>query len=549
MQVPKWGIDCTNEVNSSDGRWERECGGALRHPLDRHILSMSMFATLLTLATVRIGTVSAQAFIWPVSTVDRSRGQDYAQRNLFGDNKHHTGMDLAGTEGIDDIISAADGWLVMIQENDVGCAPPPVVGGCFDHGFGNTVIVQHTIGGQIVYTQYSHLYSIVTDFNDACPLTSNARHRRICPKPGEAGAVPVLARRVLGKLGRSRYGMVSDQTFNPHLHFEVKKCMQLGTTGNDGPEGKCPDGNYTTIEYGYTTQFPGSWGYYDPVLYLHQSSSVATLVEVTPSGQDVGLRIGPNSAYRLLRGVDTGERFYAFNTADPVTSTSCSNPAGWYQIRPKDGSYFADNTPGYAGTSIPDGWACAGSGDTRYFVEVAPSVLPDLTISAIVSGRVPETNVAIPVTVFRTEGSLTQGSYVTAGLYWSKDAKWDTSDQQLWASNNGSSPDYPNDVLNLNGSRTVIPSVDIPNRSGGCYIIALVDIPANFHAEASEANNITPYRAFKRADLNIDCTVNVVDLGILLSNWNRTTKPLADINQDGVVNVIDLGILLSNWSF
>lgn len=48
-------------------------------------------------------------------------------------------------------------------------------------------------------------------------------------------------------------------------------------------------------------------------------------------------------------------------------------------------------------------------------------------------------------------------------------------------------------------------------------------------------------------DLNSDGFVNVVDLGILLSNWNRTGPSPADINKDGIVNVIDLGILLSNW--
>jgi pimeloyl-ACP methyl ester carboxylesterase len=48
-------------------------------------------------------------------------------------------------------------------------------------------------------------------------------------------------------------------------------------------------------------------------------------------------------------------------------------------------------------------------------------------------------------------------------------------------------------------------------------------------------------------DLNGDGAVDVLDLSILLSNWNRTGPNVADINGDGVVNVIDLGIMLSNW--
>lgn len=51
----------------------------------------------------------------------------------------------------------------------------------------------------------------------------------------------------------------------------------------------------------------------------------------------------------------------------------------------------------------------------------------------------------------------------------------------------------------------------------------------------------------KKGDINNDSRVDVIDLGILLSNWNSTSRPPADINQDGRVDVVDLGILLSNW--
>ena len=52
----------------------------------------------------------------------------------------------------------------------------------------------------------------------------------------------------------------------------------------------------------------------------------------------------------------------------------------------------------------------------------------------------------------------------------------------------------------------------------------------------------------KSGDLNSDGKVDIIDLGILLSNWGSTTKPPADLNQDGYVDIIDLGIMLSNWS-
>lgn len=53
--------------------------------------------------------------------------------------------------------------------------------------------------------------------------------------------------------------------------------------------------------------------------------------------------------------------------------------------------------------------------------------------------------------------------------------------------------------------------------------------------------------AGKLGDLNSDGKVDVIDLGVFLSNWGKTTKPPADFNRDGRVDVVDLGILLSNW--
>ena len=47
-------------------------------------------------------------------------------------------------------------------------------------------------------------------------------------------------------------------------------------------------------------------------------------------------------------------------------------------------------------------------------------------------------------------------------------------------------------------------------------------------------------------DLNADGRVDVIDLGILLSQWNRGGS--GDLNADGRVDVIDLGILLAHWS-
>ncbi len=48
------------------------------------------------------------------------------------------------------------------------------------------------------------------------------------------------------------------------------------------------------------------------------------------------------------------------------------------------------------------------------------------------------------------------------------------------------------------------------------------------------------------ADLNNDCVVNVIDLGILRSLF-FSSDPVADFNSDGIVNVVDLGILKTRF--
>lgn len=53
----------------------------------------------------------------------------------------------------------------------------------------------------------------------------------------------------------------------------------------------------------------------------------------------------------------------------------------------------------------------------------------------------------------------------------------------------------------------------------------------------------------KQGDLNGDNKVNITDLSILLTNWNRATPTPAqgDINGDSKVNITDLSILLTRW--
>lgn len=51
----------------------------------------------------------------------------------------------------------------------------------------------------------------------------------------------------------------------------------------------------------------------------------------------------------------------------------------------------------------------------------------------------------------------------------------------------------------------------------------------------------------KLGDVNADGKVNILDLSILLSRFNKIGRHDADLNNDGKVNIVDLSVLLSKW--
>ena len=126
---------------------------------------------------------------------------------------------------------------------------------------------------------------------------------------------------------------------------------------------------------------------------------------------------------------------------------------------------------------------------------------PDLTASAVVGSSYTsgQTGVQIPVTVTRHGSNLTQSTYVHARLYLSTNSTWDSGDTVLWWSND-SNPDFPNSMLNSNGSRTVTATINFTGvTSGAYYIIAFADAPTSsypngYHDEIDETNNTSSYR-------------------------------------------------------
>lgn len=119
--------------------------------------------------------------------------------------------------------------------------------------------------------------------------------------------------------------------------------------------------------------------------------------------------------------------------------------------------------------------------------------------------------------------------------------------QMLFASRDSDiSQTYP--LLYVNGILT-----DLSSNLAGDYPFTLrapIDInnDGQILVEASGGRGVVLERVDNRAaDLNADCIVDVSDLLILFQYWATSFDP-CDLDKSGFVNVVDLFILLSDWN-
>jgi len=131
-----------------------------------------------------------------------------------------------------------------------------------DHGFGNTVIIEHKISSasstkiKTIYSLYGHLSLIDMGIVKGAII-----------KKGEK----------IGEIGNSGYGCENywrigkdgcEETgkADTHLHFELKKAPVLeNPEKGDACQGPGAEWRFC---YGSTPEYPGDYGYYDPTEYL-----------------------------------------------------------------------------------------------------------------------------------------------------------------------------------------------------------------------------------------------------------------------------------------
>jgi chitinase len=99
-------------------------------------------------------------------------------------------------------------------------------------------------------------------------------------------------------------------------------------------------------------------------------------------------------------------------------------------------------------------------------------------------------------------------------------------------------------VATLNSSALSYTDSGLTYSTSYQYSITAFDAAGNTSAPTTvSASTLT----LKTGDLNLDNSINVFDLSILLSDWGQAGT-VADINHDNTVNIFDLSILISNWN-
>lgn len=184
-------------------------------------------------------------------------GTEYLKYDYY----QHAGLDFALNLAVTDksIYSIYDGVVsevIKLGEND--------------HGFGNTVIIEHKIpsasSGQVpsanstkiqtVYSLYGHLSSIDTNVVKGAIIKKGEKIGEI----GNSGYDCENYWRI-GKDGCNESGKA-----DTHLHFELKKAPILeNPEKGDACQGPGAEWRFC---YGSTPEYPEDYGYYDPIEFL-----------------------------------------------------------------------------------------------------------------------------------------------------------------------------------------------------------------------------------------------------------------------------------------
>jgi parallel beta-helix repeat protein len=279
---------------------------------------------------------AAFPFIWPVPSVGKgSLTRDYGERvwsKKYKEYRYHTGIDIVATVPNTPVVAAATGKVVEIVRAETN----------HTHGMENVVVIEHTLppghlsGKTKVYALYAHMVSI-----------------RDGLKVGDMVTAGYEIGKIYGTIYRASPYEEGTVT-RTHLHFEVKDEPTLGRSWTiigpawikegwahlylHNPRGY-PSGS-TKMYWGYTPNHPDSYGYHDPILFLHEVRNIDPII-VRVTTDTLIVRRGPSTEYPVQATIYRGQKFVALRISEQTGDN-------WYQIY-RSGS----------GWDTSDGWVSA----------------------------------------------------------------------------------------------------------------------------------------------------------------------------------------------
>jgi len=163
---------------------------------------------------------------------------------INGEYLQHSGIDMS-TKEPENVKAIYEGTIASI-----------IVMGDTDAGFGNTVIIEHNINNEIIYSLYAHLETINKDI--------------IVGKKIKGGDL-------IGVTGASGYGCQNywrigkdgcneNDFLDRHLHLEIKTKPIL--TNSEGGDGCLQKNGAKGSCYGYSPKDPTNYGYINPIKFI-----------------------------------------------------------------------------------------------------------------------------------------------------------------------------------------------------------------------------------------------------------------------------------------
>lgn len=195
-------------------------------------------------------------FIWPVEdpVFSVNPPNDFGTKDIVKKGYYHTGIDIKSEtqdESKTTVSAITEGKVVAIfktKDTKTRCdEKTPIdntVAADDNHGFGNTIIIEHDDN---MFSLYAHLDCIelgieigseISQGDKIGNLGNSAYEKRVCSNGDECNPSASKDKRITG--------------FGKHLHLEIKK---KGILTN--PEG-------SGLHFAYTPNHPDNYGYYDP---------------------------------------------------------------------------------------------------------------------------------------------------------------------------------------------------------------------------------------------------------------------------------------------